>query len=42
MSLHAPTTPVVRFTSACRTTPWKRRGLAVVDCHGCRKFMYVT
>src|SRR5919199_6301274 len=43
MSVHAPTWPVVRSTSACRTTPWNSRGGAKVDdCHGCRKFMYVT
>src|SRR2546423_5981401 len=42
MSLQAPIAPVVASTSACRTTPWKSRGLAVVDCHGCRKLMYVT
>src|SRR3982751_3223777 len=41
MSLHAPIAPVARSTSACLTTPWKSRGFAVVDCHGCRKFMYV-
>src|SRR5919206_2036938 len=43
MSVHAPTAPVPAFTSACRTTPWNSRGGAVVDdCHGWRKFMYVT
>src|ERR671939_1044392 len=43
MSVQAPTWPVAALTSACRTTPWNSRGGARFDdCHGCRKFMYVT
>src|SRR6266705_3767095 len=41
MSLQAPIAPVAGLTSACRTTPWKKRGVVLFDCHGCRKFMYV-
>src|ERR671934_334299 len=41
MSLQAPIAPVAGSTSACRTTPWNKRGVAFVDCHGCRKAMYV-
>ena len=39
-SLQAPIEPF-GLTSACKTTPCISRGAAVVDCHGCRKFMYV-
>src|SRR2546423_829322 len=42
MSLQAPIAPVVALASACRTTPWNSRGLAVVDCPCCRKLMYDT
>src|SRR5919109_2598324 len=42
MSLQAPIAPVAGFTSACRTTPWNRRGAVLSDCQGCRKSMYVT
>src|SRR5919197_3702095 len=42
MSLQAPIAPVAGSTSACRTTPWNRRGVVLSDCQGCRKFMYVT
>src|SRR5689334_4766058 len=40
-SPHAPIAPVAGLTSAWRTTPPNMRGDVVVDCHGCRKFMYV-
>src|SRR5438477_12428342 len=40
MSLQAPIAPEPE-TSACRTTPWNRRGVVLSDCHGRRKFMYV-
>src|SRR5919108_3304391 len=41
MSLQPPIAPVAGFTSACRTTPWNRRGAVLSDCHGSRKAMYV-
>src|SRR5437764_8425180 len=41
MSLQPPIAPVAGSTSAWRTTPWKSRGAVLVDCQGCRKFMYV-
>src|SRR5438046_6632564 len=41
-SLQAPIAPVAGSTSACRTTPWNRRGSVLSDCQGCLKFMYVT
>src|SRR5205823_9055340 len=41
MSLQAPIAPDAGFTSACRTTPWNRRGAVLSDCQGWRKAMYV-
>src|SRR5256714_13771545 len=40
MSLQAPIAPEPA-TSACRTTPWNRRGVVLSDCQGWRKAMYV-